>query len=41
MFQHCLKFDHNNGVEIFVLSKVITHGTLKFDLNSLSHNMFK
>ena len=38
MFQHCLEFDNNNGVGIFVLSKFIIHGTLKFNLNSLSHN---
>jgi hypothetical protein len=41
IFQHCLKFDNNNGTRIFVLSKFIIHGTLKFDLNSLSHNIFK
>jgi hypothetical protein len=26
---------------IFVLSKLVTHGTSKFNLNSLSHNNFK
>jgi hypothetical protein len=26
---------------IFVLSQFVTHGTLKFNLNSLSHNNFK
>jgi hypothetical protein len=41
MFQHCLKFDNNNGARIFVLNKFITHGTLKFDLNLLSHDKFK
>jgi hypothetical protein len=41
IFQYCLKFDNNNGAGIFVLSKFITHGTLKFNLNSLSHNNFK
>jgi hypothetical protein len=41
MFQHCLKFDNNSGAGIFVLSKFIIHGTLKFDLNSLSYNKFK
>jgi hypothetical protein len=41
IFQHCLKFDNNNGARIFVLSKLIIHETLKFDLNSLSHNVFK
>jgi hypothetical protein len=40
MFQHCLKFDNNNGAGLFVLSKFIIHGILKFDLNSLSHNNF-
>ena len=37
IFQHCLKFDNNNGVGIFVLSKLIIHVTMKFDLNLLSH----
>jgi hypothetical protein len=41
MFQHCLKFDNNNGVGIFVLSKCIIHGTLRFNLESLSENNFK
>jgi hypothetical protein len=41
MFQHCLKFNNNNGAGIFVLSKFIIHGTLRFDLNSLSHIKFK
>jgi hypothetical protein len=41
MFQHCLKFDNNNGTRIFVLSKFIIHGTLNFNLNSLSQNILK
>jgi hypothetical protein len=41
MFQQCFKFDNNNGAGNFVWSKSIIHGTLKFDLNSLSHNIFK
>jgi hypothetical protein len=32
---------NNSGAGIFVLSKFIIHGTLKCDLNSLSHNIFK
>ena len=41
IFQHCLKFNNNNGVGIFVLSKFITHGTLRFNLKSFSMNNFK
>jgi hypothetical protein len=41
MFQHCLKFDNNNGAGLFVLSKCITHRTLRFNLESLSENNFK
>jgi hypothetical protein len=41
MFQHCLKFDNNNGAGIFILNKFIIHGTLKSDLNSLLHNILK
>jgi hypothetical protein len=41
MFQQCLKFDNNNGARIFVLSKCITHRTLRFNLESLSENNFK
>ena len=35
-----MKFDNNNGARIFVSSEFISHGTLKFDLNSLSHIKF-
>ena len=38
MFQHC---SNNNGMGIFVLSKFITYGTLRFNLNSLLQNNFK
>jgi hypothetical protein len=41
MFQHCLKFNNNSGAGIFVMSKFITHGTLKFNLDSLSQSNFK
>jgi hypothetical protein len=36
-----LKFDNKNGVRIFVLGKFIIYETLKFELNSLLHNIFK
>ena len=39
VFQHCLKFDNDNGAGIFIRSKNITHGTLPFD--SISLNDFK
>ena len=41
IFQHCLKFDNNSGAGIFVLSKYLSHGTLRFDMNSLSRKDFK
>ena len=41
IYQHCLKFENNNGAGIFVLRKILTHGTLRFNLNSLSQNDFK
>ena len=41
IFQHGLKFDNNNGAGIFVRSKYLSHGTLKFDMNSLSAKDFK
>jgi len=36
VFQHCLKFDNDNGAGIFIKSKNITHGTLPFDRISLN-----
>lgn len=41
VFQHGLKFDNNNGAGIFVLSKYLSHGTLRFDMDSLSPKDFK
>jgi hypothetical protein len=41
MFQDCLIFNNNNDGRILVLSKFIAYEILKFDLNSLSHNIFK
>ena len=41
IYQHCLKFENNNRAEIFVLSKIMIHRTLRSNLNSLSQNDFK
>ena len=35
IFKHCLKFDNDSGASIFVLSKYLSHGTLRFDMNPL------
>ena len=39
VFQHCLKFDNDNGVGIWIQSTNIAHGTLLF--NNTSSNDFK
>lgn len=41
IFQHCMKLQNNIGAGIFVFSKYVSHGTLRFDANSLSTNNFK
>jgi hypothetical protein len=41
LFQHCLKFDTNIKAGVFVRSKTVAHGTLRFIHKTLAENVYK